>query len=163
MKTTALIIIITLCSSIGVLKNLSLKNRVRQLCLLRDAVEDIRVKIELEKLPISAIFAELSGKSESVLIRDMAACENGIYTAYKSAENKNMHRSDLKKTDWQIFDRFFSVLGKSGSEQQHILCEQTSESIRQKILEAEKDCEKYGKLSLQTGFLAGLFITAIFI
>ena len=163
MKTTALIIIIIICTSIGVLKNLSLKNRLRQLCFLRDAVEDIRVRIELEKLPINAIFSELSKKSESVLIRDMKDCEGGIYGSYKSSKGKNTHRADLKKTDWQIFDRFFSVLGKSGSEQQQVLCEQTSEAIRQKILEAGKDCEKYGNLSLQTGLLAGLFITAIFI
>lgn len=165
LKTVILMIILGICTSIGMLKAKTYDNRVSELKKIKNALEVLKSKIEFTYEPIKDIFFEISkivyGNEENIFQETLRCMEqNGVTESWNIAVEKN---SNLEKEDKATIKMFGKLLGKTDKAGQINEINVTSKLLDTLIEKAEQEKNKNYKLFKTLGCLIGIGICIILI
>lgn len=165
LKTVILMIILGICTSIGMLKAKTYDNRVSELKKIKNALEVLKSKIEFTYEPIKDIFLEISKivyANEENIFQETLRCmeQNGVTESWNMAVEKNIN---LEKEDKSTIKMFGKLLGKTDKAGQINEINVTSKLLDTLIEKAEQEKNKNYKLFKTLGCVIGIGICIVLI
>ncbi len=157
--------VLSLCTSIGILKAKSYENRVVELKKIKNALAVLKSKIEFTYEPIKDIFEEISqmvyAKQENIFQETLQKIEHaGVTQSWNSAVEKNIN---LNKEDKDTIKMFGKLLGKTDKEGQINEIILTSQLLDTQIEKAEQEKQRNYKLFKTLGTVIGIGLCIILI
>lgn len=165
LKIVMLVLILTICTSIGILKAKSYDNRVMELKKVKNALEVLKSKIEFTYEPIKDIFTEIS----KIIYEDK---ENIFGETLKLMSQYDVTRSwniavekeiNLSREDKSTIKMFGKLLGKTDKSGQINEIKVTSKLVDSLIEKAEEEKGKNYKLFKTLGSVVGIGLCIILI
>lgn len=165
MKTVALILIILFSVLFGAYKAAVLKGRKDELSAMLSAADGFRAEIVFSKTEITGLLNAVSEKNRPPVIQYILqeSMSDGLAAAYDNAKLKCRDISCLTAEDWKISDDFFEAFGKSGLDNQLVLCERFRQGLTTAYESASENCKKYARLYVTAGLTVGIFIAVLFV
>lgn len=163
LKILILIGIFAICTSLGLLKAKSYRNRVVELKQMKNALEVLKSKIEFTYEPIKDIFSEISkivyNGQENIFQETLTQIdEKGVTSSWNNAVEKNIN---LNEEDQSTIKMFGKLLGKTDKAGQINEINVTSKLIDTLIEKAEIEQNKNYKLFKTLGPIVGIGICII--
>lgn len=158
------VLIVYICTYLGIYKAKSYEIREKELKKLKNAFSFFRSKIEFTYEPIKDIFMQISkviyDSKNNVFFKYVEYLEN------KTAENAWIMAVEngtynIKKEDKEILKMFGKLLGKTDKNGQISEIELTQEFLEKQIENAEFEKDKNSKLYKSLGTLLGIGIIII--
>lgn len=164
-KMLMLILILAICTSIGMLKAKSYDSRVVELKKIKNALEVLKSKIEFTYEPIKEIFSEISKivyKEEENIFQETVNLmrTTGVTESWNIAVEKNINLNQEDKSTVKMFGK---LLGKTDKAGQINEINVTSKLIDTLIEKAENEKNKNYKLFQTLGSVVGIGICIILI
>ncbi len=159
------ILIIYICTYIGIYKAKTYEQREKELKKIKNSLAFFKSKIEFTYEPIEEVF---NGISKSIYIHKDNIFKNTINklnetdlnTSWNTAVEEAIY---FNKEDKEVLKMFGKLLGKTDKKGQIGEIEITMEFIEKQIDKAELEKNKNSKLYKSLGILCGLGIVIIFI
>ena len=168
-RTFACISLLLGCGGLGMVFSNRFKERVRQLEILQNAINEIEFSIDFLNITLDRTFEKVAKNIDGPLE------EMFSYVAYRLRENP---ASDMKKvwnhaifkynqalalsqSDIQILMDFSKSLGQGSREKEKNNLKLTSMRLGIALDEARIDAQKNTKMYRVLGFLAGIFVVII--
>lgn len=163
LKFIICIIIILICSYLGMEKSKDYQRRVLELQKIKNALSFFKSKIEFTYEPVKEILAGISksiyleednifGKTEEYMK------SNSVNIAWNKAVEEE---SKISKEDKEILKMFGKLLGKTDKKGQISEIDLSLTFIEKQIQKAEAEKNKNSKLFKSLGVLVGIGITII--
>lgn len=164
-KMLVLILILAICTKLGMLKAKSYDNRVVELKKIKNALEVLKSKIEFTYEPIKDIFNEISKiiyKEEENIFKETLKTMNsaGVTESWNRAVEKNINLNNEDKATVKMFGK---LLGKTDKAGQINEINVTSKLLDTLIEKAENEKNKNYKLFQTLGSVVGIGICIILI
>ena len=158
------VLIVYICTYLGIYKAKSYEIREKELKNLKNAFSFFRSKIEFTYEPIKDIFTQISkviyDSKNNVFLKYVEYLEKETTeNAWIMAVENGMH--NIKKEDKEILKMFGKLLGKTDKNGQISEIELTQEFLEKQIENAEFEKNKNSKLYKSLGTLLGVGIIII--
>lgn len=165
LKISLLILILGICTSIGILKAKTYDNRVIELKKIKNALGVLKSKIEFTYEPIKDIFLEISKivflKEENIFYETVKGIEvYGLTESWNRAVEKDINLIEEDKSTIKMFGK---LLGKTDKAGQINEINVTSKLIDALIEKAESEKNKNYKLFRTLGSVIGIGICIILV
>lgn len=165
LKILILMIILVICTSIGILKAKSYDNRVIELKKIKSALEVLKSKIEFTYEPIKDIFEEISkivySDEENIFGETLKSMNKvGVTESWNMAVENEINLIEEDKTTIKMFGK---LLGKTDKAGQINEINVTSKLVDGLIEKAEQEKNKNYKLFKTLGSVVGIGICIILI
>ena len=170
-KILLLIVIFSLCTSIGILHGRSFSTRLDNLIYLEQCIKILETEIVYGSTPLPQALTNVYNKGHprisfifEEIRKDLLRNKRGdVYSSFISIENLLFNRLNLKKIDIDTFISLGRVLGSSDREDQEKNFKITLKQVSGLILEAREEKNKNEKLYRTLGFITGIGIIIILI
>lgn len=165
-KNISLILILLICTYLGINKSKRFHKREIELKKLKNALNIFKTKINYTYETIGEIFKEISKleyQEEDNIFKDTITLvdKNGLDSAWDSAVNQC--KNYINEEDKEILKMLGKTLGKTDKEGQISEIELVSNFLDKQISSAEEVREKNEKLYKTLGVTIGLTLVIIFI
>ncbi len=165
LKIFLLILILGICTSIGILKAKAYENRVVELKKMKNALGVLKSKMEFTYEPIKEIFLEISKivflKEVNVFLETVNGMEAyGLTESWNRAVEKNVNLNDEDKSTIKMFGKLLGKTDKAGQINEINVTNQLIDSL---IDKAEREKNKNYKLFRTLGSVVGIGICIILI
>ena len=165
LKIFILLLIMLICTSLGILKAKSYNNRVVELKKIKNALEVLKSKIEFTYEPIQDIFREISkivyANEENIFVQTLENISQcGVTESWNKAIEKNANLNEEDKSTIQMFGKLLGKTDKSGQINEINV---TSKLIDTQIEKAEQEKAKNYKLFKTLGSVVGIGLCIILI
>ena len=164
-KIGLLILVLGICTSIGILKAKSYDNRVIELKKIKNALGVLKSKIEFTYEPIKDIFLEISKivflKEENIFLETVNGIE--VYGLTESWNRAVENDRNLIEEDKSTVKMFGKLLGKTDKAGQINEINVTSKLVDALIEKAEAEKNKNYKLFKTLGCVVGIGICIILV
>ena len=159
------ILIIYICTYLGIYKAKTYENRERELKKIKNALAVFKSKIEFTYEPIQEIFMQISKSvylhKDNIFLRTTRYLRD---TDLSNSWNKSVDESiDFNKEDKEILKMFGKLLGKTDKKGQISEIEISQSFIEKQIEKAEQEKNKNSKLYKSLGVSLGIGIVIILI
>lgn len=164
LKSIILILILGICSYLGIYKSKIFENRVSDLNKFQNALVMFKSKIEFTYEPIKNIFEDISNviyKNDENIFLETIKNKNDICSSWCEAIN-NLH-NNFDKEDREIIKMLGKLLGKTDINGQVNEIELTMNLIKNQVKKAEFEKNKNSKLFKTIGVVVGLGICIVLI
>lgn len=163
LKIFILIMIIAICTLMGITKAKTYDNRVLELKKIKSALEVLKSKIDFTYEPIKEIFSEISKiiyqDKNNIFIRSTELMKNNnVNESWNIAVEENIN---LNKEDKETIKMFGKLLGKTDKTGQINEIEVTSKLLDNLIEKAEQEKNKNYKLFKSLGTIIGIGICIV--
>ncbi|MBP3597173.1 MAG: stage III sporulation protein AB [Clostridia bacterium] len=166
LKFLNMILIIVICSYIGIDKSKAFSTRVFKLRNLKNSFNIFKTKLEFTYEPIKEIFTEIS----EIVYKN----KNNIFKSYvENMRNGNFEDAwtlavaensfSLSKDDIKIISSFGNLLGKTDLKGQINEIELANNFLDKQIIEAEEIRKKNDKLYKSLGIIIGIAVVIVLV
>lgn len=170
-KILLLILIFTICTSIGFLHGRTYSDRLNNLIYLEQCIRSLETEIVYGSTPLPEALTNIYIKGnpkvsfifEEIKIDLLSNKRGEIYLSFLSIEDLLYNKLHLKKEDVETFLSLGRVLGTSNRIDQEKSLSITLNQISGLILEARKERNKNEKLYKTLGLITGIGIIIILI
>lgn len=163
-KFVNLILILVICSYIGIIKSKSYENRVVELNKFQNSLVMFKSKIEFTYEPLKNIFQDISKviyKNEKNIFEEAIKSDEEIYISWSNAIDN--FKGSFNVEDREIIKMFGKLLGKTDIKGQvNEIC-LTQNLIEKQIEKAEIEKAKNVKLYKSMGIILGIGICIILV
>ncbi len=165
LKILLLILILGICTSIGILKAKTYDNRVAELKKMKNALAVLKSKIEFTYEPIKDIFMEISkiiySNPKNIFQETLETMNTkGVAQSWNHAVEKNINLNNEDKATIKMFGKLLGKTDKAGQVSEIELSNQLLNTLIQK---AETEKNKNYKLFKTLGSVVGIGICIILI
>ena len=166
LKFLNMILIIIICSYIGIDKAKTFSLRVFKLRNLKNSFNIFKTKLEFTYEPVKEIFTEISeivyGNKNNIFKSYVNNMKNGKFEdAWNLAVAENSF--SLSKEDIKIISNFGNLLGKTDLKGQINEIELANNFLDKQIIEAEETRKKNDKLYKSLGIIIGITIVIVLV
>ena len=166
LKFLNMILIIIICSYIGIDKAKTFSLRVFKLRNLKNSFNIFKTKLEFTYEPVKEIFTEISeivyGNKNNIFKSYVNNMKNGKFEdAWNLAVAENSF--SLSKEDIKIISNFGNLLGKTDLKGQINEIELANNFLDKQIMEAEETRKKNDKLYKSLGIIIGITIVIVLV
>lgn len=162
-KNMSLVLIVLICSYIGILKSKSYENRVVELSKFQNALVMFESKLKFTYEPLKNIFEEISKviyKNENNVFLEVAQEERDVYKAWCNGVENTLF---FNMQDKEVIKMIGKMLGKTDIEGQLSEISLGLDLVSKQIKDAENEKIKNCKLYRTMGVILGLGISIILI
>lgn len=171
LKTVLLIVIFSICTSIGILHGRTFSTRLENLIYLEQCIKILETEIVYGSTPLPQALTNVFEKGNprvsfifEAIKRDLLENKRGdIYLSFISVKEILFTKLNLKKVDVESFISLGRVLGTSNREDQEKNLKITLNQISGLIFEAREERNKNEKLYKTLGLITGIGIIIILV
>ena len=171
LKTILLIVIFSICTSIGILHGRTFSTRLENLIYLEQCIKILETEIVYGSTPLPQALTNVFEKGNlrisfifEAINRDLLENKRGdIYLSFVSVKETLFTKLNLKKVDVETFMSLGRVLGTSNREDQEKNFKITLNQFTVLISEAREERNKNEKLYKTLGLITGIGIIIILV
>ena len=171
LKTILLIVIFSICTSIGILHGRTFSTRLENLIYLEQCIKILETEIVYGSTPLPQALTNVFEKGNlrvsfifEAINRDLLENKRGdIYLSFVSVKEILFTKLNLKKVDVEAFMSLGRVLGTSNREDQEKNLKITLNQFTVLISEAREERNKNEKLYKTLGLITGIGIIIILV
>ena len=163
-KFIDIMLILSICSYLGIYKAKKFEDRVIQLNKFQNALVMFKGKVEFTYEPLKNIFEEISKiiyEDNENIFKNVIKSNGNICTNWNA--ETDLVKNNFNKEDREVIKMLGKMLGKTDVKGQVSEIELTMNLVGRQIQKAEKEKEKNSKLYKTMGVVCGLGICIILI